>query len=260
MGLGPAVGCFSRMGAIAGVVSVRLTIIPNPVGLENRCQDGSDYVLNPSTMLTIYWFCFAIGGVFVLLAVVSGIDGVEFGAGDFEADVDDLAPDGGMDEDLELADQPTPEPRPLFGRRTKHSPLAIFKSLRFWTFGSCFFGLTGLVLSQLSVGWPPVVIAIAAGVMGVVCGAMVSGMVQMLRDRDSNSLVRSTDLVGQMGVVEIPFDRHSRGKVRLRVKGSVIDRIAYTEDVKQFQPGDTVLVVGTEQDRLWVVSTDQLRP
>jgi len=216
-------------------------------------------VLNPSTMLTIYWFCFAIGGVFVLLAVVSGIDGVEFGLGDFEASVDALEPDGGLDDDLELTDQSRSSSRSLFDRRPRYSPLAIFKSLRFWTFGCCFFGLTGLVLSQLSVGWSPLAIAIAAGGMGVACGTIVSGMVQMLRDRDTDSLVRSTDLVGQTGVVEIPFDRHSRGKVRLRVKGSVIDRIAYTEDVKQFQPGDTVLVVGTEQDRLWVVSTDQLR-
>lgn len=218
-------------------------------------------MFNPSTMLTIYWFCFAIGGVFVLLAVVSGIDGIELGYDEFfGADIHDLDHNDGIDADIELANQSEPSQANLFARRRpQHSPFAIIKTLRFWTFGSCFFGLTGLVLSQLSVGWPPVGIAIAAGVMGVVCGAIVSGMVQAIRDRGSDSLVRATDLVGQTGVVEIPFDRHSRGKVRLRIKGSMIDRIAYTEDTKQFQPGDTVLVVGTEQDRLWVVSTDELK-
>ncbi len=57
--------------------------------------------------------------------------------------------------------------------------------------------------------------------------------------------------------MEVPFDQASRGKVRLLTKGSVIDLIAYTDDVRAFQPGDRVLVVGMEQNRLWVVSADE---
>lgn len=203
-------------------------------------------------MLTIYWLCFAIGGVFVLLAVLSGLDGVDFGDADFDVQVDEL-------DDIELQDPGDSDAaNRVFSRRGKPSPLRIVKSLRFWTFGLCFFGLTGLVLSNLSVPLPPWGVAIAAISMGIVCGAIVAGMLQALRQHGSDSLIRSDDLVGLMATVELPFNQNSRGKVRLMVKGSLIDMVAYTEDAREFYPGDRVLIVGTEENRLWVVSADSL--
>jgi membrane protein implicated in regulation of membrane protease activity len=189
-------------------------------------------------MLTLYWFCFILGGVFVALAVLGGVDGA------------DLEPH--LDADIELSD---PSDRAVQGTfNTLKFIFAVVRSLKFWTFGLCFFGLTGLVLSHLRVSLPTFLIAFIAGVLGCLLGGFIAGTLKILRDRQVDSLVRSEDLVGLSGTVELPIDPNHRGKVRLNVKGSLIDFVAYTDELKGFKPGDPVLVVGMDQGRLWVVS------
>jgi hypothetical protein len=214
------------------------------------------------TLLTFYWLSFAGGGVFVLLALLGG-HSLDSGAPDLDGHLFDLpslhlpAADGqtdsDADHDLELVDAPAD------GRRRRSLGLfilSLFTSLKFYTFALCFFGLTGLVLSNLSMPLPAGAIAALAVSMGLVCGTLVSGSLQFLRRRRVDSLVRCQDLVGLSGTVEIPFDADSRGKVRLLVKGSTVDFIAYTDDQRALRPGDPVLIVGTENNRLWVVAAD----
>lgn len=198
-------------------------------------------------METVYWLCFAVGGVFVLLAMLGGVDGADFADHDLDIHVE---------EDVEWAETQERSPTsPFLPQRTPWYDLfSIIKTLKFWTFTLCFFGLTGLVLSQLAVGLSPSLIAIVAVGMGVICGSLVAGSLRLLRRRQVDSLIRSSDLVGLTGIVEVPFDQTTRGKVRLLVKGSMIDMIANTDDAKFLQAGDRVLVVGTEQNRLWVVA------
>jgi membrane protein implicated in regulation of membrane protease activity len=219
-------------------------------------------------MLTIYSLCFAIGGVFVLLAMLGGLD-------HFDVDYDfDHAADLAvfLDTDVEFADpghdpQTAPNvPRRASRRdrfanrpRTPWGWLGIIQNLKFWTFGICFFGLTGLVLSNLSMPLPAVMVAIAAVIMGILCGGLVSGSLRALRRQQADSLIRSVDLVGSAGTVEVPFNASSRGKVRLQIKSSILDLIAYTDEAKEFQLGEQVLVVSTDQNRLWVVSADSLK-
>ena len=205
-------------------------------------------------MPSIYWFSFMIGGIFVALAALSGLDGVEF---DFEADTD-----------LELVDQGEGPKTPCPGQtKRKHRGkadgpplLSIVKSLKFWTFGSCFFGLTGLLLSRFQPPLFPLGVAVIATGLGILCGTAMSGILLFLRQRQADSLVRSADLAGLTGTVEVPFDSTSKGKVRLKLKGSMVDFIAITNDSQGFAQGDKVWVVGTEQNRLWVVSMDTLDP
>jgi hypothetical protein len=116
-------------------------------------------------MLPIYWICFIFGGIFVLLAAIGGIDGVDveqadIGDAGLDAELDaeldsnfdgdaasnldldiDQAPPSLADTDLEWSTIP----------RRLRAIWQILRSFKFWTFGLCFFGLTGLVLSQLSV-------------------------------------------------------------------------------------------------------------
>ena len=200
-------------------------------------------------MQSLYWFCFIIGGLFVALAALSGLDGVDF--------------DNDMDPDLELFDQrsetkknyPGPTKRKGWGQVTRPPLLSIVKSLKFWTFGSCFFGLTGLLLSMLQPPLSPLGVAIIAVGVGMLCGTAMSGILLCLQQRQADSLVRSADLAGLTGTVEVPFDSTSKGKVRLKIKGSMVDFIAFTDEPQDFAQGDKVWVVGTEQNRLWVVST-----
>ncbi|MGL5509649.1 MAG: NfeD family protein, partial [Microcoleaceae cyanobacterium] len=76
--------------------------------------------------------------------------------------------------------------------------------------------------------------------------------------RQVNSLVRSHDLVGVIGIVEIPFDQDSKGKVKLTVKNSDLYLIAYTQENREFHKDEKVLVVGMDNNKLWVVSSDQM--
>ncbi|NJK41066.1 MAG: NfeD-like protein [Acaryochloridaceae cyanobacterium SU_2_1] len=199
--------------------------------------------------MTLYWLCFIIGGIFVILAMVGGLDGM-----DFECE---------LDSDLEIFDSPHPSrssfsPRRGRGRRglRKLPLLRLIKSLKFWTFGSCFFGLTGLLLSRLSAPFSaPIIFAIALGV-GLICGTAMSSVLLYLRGQQADSLVSQEDLMGLMATVEIPFDASSRGKVRLQVKGNILDMVALTDDLKTFEPGEQVFVVGTQDSQVWVVSSE----
>jgi membrane protein implicated in regulation of membrane protease activity len=69
-------------------------------------------------------------------------------------------------------------------------------------------------------------------------------------------LITHEDLVGLAGTVEVPFDAHCRGKVRLMVKGSILEVVAFTDEVSTLEPGEQVVVVGTQENRVWVVSSD----
>jgi membrane protein implicated in regulation of membrane protease activity len=201
-------------------------------------------------METIYWICLVVGGGFVLLSIMGGFDGLDADA-DLDADLDgdiDLSPD--VDTDIEFADPGKASSRSRFAW------LGMLKSVKFWTFGSCFFGLTGTVLSRLAV--QPILTLILAVLMGLVCGSAIALTLRSLYRRQVNSLVKTTDLVGLLGTVEVPLSASSRGKVRLQVKGTVIDFIASTTEGREFRPGEPVLVVGMEQNNLWVVSAQEL--
>ncbi len=196
-------------------------------------------------MLTLYWSCFLIGGVFVILAVIGGIDGIEF---ELE-----------LDSDVEIFDQkdrPSSTALSTPRNRRKLPVLSLIKTLKFWTFGSCFFGLTGILLSSLQIALPTLVITLLSIGMGLGCGTAISGLMLYLRRQQADSLIRHDDLVGLAGTVEIPFDAQTRGKVRLKVKGSILEVVAFTDGDSAFQPGEQVVVVGTQENRVWVVSSD----
>ena len=215
-------------------------------------------------LTTIYWFCFLIGGVFVALAALGGLDELDFDAEvdalDFELEPDglDLVPD--VETDVELVDQGDgPQPRRSRHRRKTRrriSILGILTTFKFWTFGSCFFGLTGLVLSALQTGLVPVTILGIAVVMGLLCGGAIAIILQSLRYNQTDSLVRSDDLVGMTGTVELPFDATGPGKVRLSVKGTTVDFLAFTDEPTPLQQGAQVVVMGTQNNRIWVVSVE----
>jgi membrane protein implicated in regulation of membrane protease activity len=185
-------------------------------------------------MLLLYWMCCLIGGLFVALSMVGGLDGAEF---DSEFEID-------MGVERSPAEERSPLQRPRLW-------LPIF-SLRFWIFAVCFFGLTGVLLSRTDL-LPPQVLLLAVGV-GVICGSIVAIILRQLGRRRIDSLVRETDYVGLSGTVEIPFDANSRGKIQLYIRGTTLGVVALTDDPQGFQPGDRVFVVSMSKNRAWVIS------
>ncbi|MGL6283386.1 MAG: NfeD family protein [Microcoleaceae cyanobacterium] len=181
-------------------------------------------------MLSIYYFCLIVGGIFIALSALAGVDGIEF--------------DHHFDCDLEI-------------NEFRRFWLPFF-NLKFWTFGIGFFGLTGVLLSNIQPALLPNTITIISVISGLFCGTVISLIMRSLSYRQVNSLVRSHDLVGIIGIVEIPFDQDSKGKVKLTVKNSDLYLIAYTQENREFHKDEKVLVVGMENNKLWVVSSDQM--
>jgi membrane protein implicated in regulation of membrane protease activity len=207
---------------------------------------------------SIYWFCFAIGGVFVALSIFGGGDLLGDADADFDADFDadadadfdaDADADGDLqvDTDIDLLRNP---------RRRRRIPfwLSILTSFKFWTFGGCFFGLTGLLIGFLEPGLAPGLVLGVAIAVGSLCGGVLTSVLRGLKQRQVNSLVRNEDFAGLLGTVELPFDTSSKGKVLLEVGGSTLHLVAQTDEKIAFQIGDPVLVVGRTNSRLWVVS------
>lgn len=131
-------------------------------------------------------------------------------------------------------------------------------SMRFWTFFLAFFGLTGALLTGLSMlglvsgpWW--VTLALALG-LGVGSGYGVSLLIRSLKSERVNSeVIPEVDYVGKVGEALLDVAPGDPGHVRLDVKGSSIDLPATVEPgAARLARGRRVLVMGWEQGRLQV--------
>lgn len=99
-------------------------------------------------------------------------------------------------------------------------------------------------------------ISIAVGIFG---GILILFLLYIRRgNKTANSLVNSQQVVGLSGIVEIPFDARSKGKVRVNVKGSFVEFVAFTDESK-FNKGDRVFIVAMKGHQVWVVAEDSLQ-
>ena len=196
-------------------------------------------------MLSVYLFCTLVGGLLVALSAFGGLDGVDF--------------DNDFDADLEFRDSPQEEKQIRITAKTSKRRLWLpFFSFKFWSFGTCFFGLAGLLLWAVQPTMAPLISTIIALAFGIFCGTSMASAMRALKEAKIDSLARTSDLIGLSGIVEIPFDKNSRGKVRLNVKGSTVAFGAFTEENKEFSVGAKAFVVGVENNRLWVVSEEAI--
>jgi membrane protein implicated in regulation of membrane protease activity len=130
----------------------------------------------------------------------------------------------------------------------------LLKSFKFWTFGLCFFGATGVALSLLDIS--PELIFPCAILVGLVLGTFMAGILRLLYNRSVNSLLETSELIGAIGTVELPFDASSRGRVRFNINGMLLDYTAYTDEPEGLELGQVVLAVNCDNNKLWVVATD----
>ena len=217
-------------------------------------------------MQSIYWFCLIIGGAFVVLSTVGGdlLESADIDADiDVDADLDleaDFDADVDVDGDFETGTdlQIDTDPGLLRDKSRRRLPtwLSILLSFKFWTFGGCFFGLSGVLLGVLQPDLASTTVFLFSLMLGVLCGGTLVSVLRALKFRQVDSLVRNEDFAGLVGTVELPFDTDSKGKVFLEVGGSTLHLIAQTDEKRAFQPGDSVLVVGRTHNRLWVVSAE----
>ncbi|MBW4535391.1 MAG: NfeD family protein [Pleurocapsa minor HA4230-MV1] len=89
--------------------------------------------------------------------------------------------------------------------------------------------------------------------VGIFIGALIVWFIYFWRQREIvDSLMKPEDLIGLWAIVELPFDAQSKGKVRVEVKGSIVDLVALTDDQQEFLQGDRVLIIQMQGNRVWV--------
>ncbi len=192
-------------------------------------------------MATVYGICLLVGGVLVFVTVFLGGDadaGVEIDA-DVDVDVD-----AGIDADADAAVHGEAD---IKGEADFSTGIWLpFFSLRFWIFGTAFFGLTGVLLTLLApyLQWNSELwIALVSSVLGLSISAASAYTFQWLKRNESNSMVRQKDYIGRTATVTLPVDARSKGKILLDFGNQQIDFIAETDDTNGFQKGDLVTVI-----------------
>jgi membrane protein implicated in regulation of membrane protease activity len=124
-----------------------------------------------------------------------------------------------------------------------HGPagaIAVFLSFRFWTFGLMSFGFVGTLLHYLKLAGPTPSLVTAAAV-GVLSGLFASLAMRAVARSQTSSGGEADDTIGMIGRVLIPLERGKRGKIRVEVRGRLVDLIATTDDEK-LEDGATVMV------------------
>lgn len=121
-------------------------------------------------------------------------------------------------------------------------------SIRFWTFFLAFFGATGTVLTLLELGGSTGVVVGISGGLGYACGLASTAIVKSLRRNQTDSSVRSDDMVGATVEVKVGIGKDRPGKVRAHLRGRIIDRIAHTDDAEPIEVGARVMVIGINQN------------
>jgi hypothetical protein len=99
-----------------------------------------------------------------------------------------------------------------------------------------------------------VIICLSVGV-GLIFGAIIVGIIWLRRRHQViDSLIPLEQLIGFSGIVEVPFDCHSQGKVCINASDSILHLRALTDEHHRFAAGDRIVVIATQADRVWVVS------
>ncbi len=129
-----------------------------------------------------------------------------------------------------------------------HGPgwAGMFLSLRFYLFAAMGFGTVGTPASWL--GWaPPTATLVAATIAALLLGVGGSLAFRALSGQTLTSGASQVDLPGQLGRVLIACEKGRRGKVRVQVRGQLVDLLATTEE-ERLEPGSAVIVqeVGRE--------------
>ena len=185
-------------------------------------------------MLTVYILAAIVGGILVLAsALMGGEHDTHFGGDAHFGDADFQGIDGheGIHSDVYLP----------------------FLSLRFWTYFAACFGVTGLLLTNFSSA-SVVTVAVVAVVTGIVAGFATHAIMSRMRDAESDSGVKVEHLVGREGRVLVRVAPGNEGKIRLDVKGELVDLTAFTQEDIPLIPGDRALVVSIDEGRANVVS------
>ena len=198
----------------------------------------------------IYAYVFALVLGSILLGSSFLLGGDHDADADFDADVDadmDFDADGDVDLDGDADHDTHGDVAGIFG---------VLGSVRFWTFFSAFFGLTGLVLDGLDLAAPVVALVLAIGV-GFVTGWTAVTLIRRLSANDTGVAAGVSDYVGKTGELLLKTGPGRLGKIRIELKGTTVDVLAQSEE--DLAKGDQALIVEMHDNKAVVVKLDSAR-
>ena len=195
-------------------------------------------------------------GTLTLQFVLSHIGGAD-ADGDADGDMDDLhlegdgadlLADGDVDHAIELDDHAD-----LAHADGSHGlvgdTVGVFLSMRFWTFALMAFGLVGSLLHYLGLASFGLALALSV-VSGLMSGFTAGFTFRMLKGGVSSS-TRHDDTIGKMARVTVGLRKGRLGKVRVEVRGNMVDLLAVT-DSEEVAPGQQVVVVEHRGEHVYV--------
>jgi membrane protein implicated in regulation of membrane protease activity len=126
----------------------------------------------------------------------------------------------------------------------------LFLSLRFYMFAAIGFGAVGAPVTWIgsSGSLLTLVVALATGI-GIGCLAALGFRVLGRETLSSNG--RAEELIGQVGRVLLACEKGKKGKVRLTVRGQIVDVVA-TTDEPRLAPGSGIIVQEVYAQRVHV--------
>lgn len=193
----------------------------------------------------LYIGALVFGGVLLGSSILlGGHDDADVDGGDFDKDFDfdgDVDADGDLDKDIDLDGD--------------IGIFWIFRSLRFWTFFLAFFGLTGVLLEGLGlVASEMVTLGLSIG-MGALVGIGGAAAIRALMKDETADAAHEGNFIGKSAKVVVPVKPGGVGKVRVEVKGQMVDVLA-TTDGEVITSDDEVLIVEMEGTRAKVARVD----
>ena len=230
-------------------------------------------------ILAVYIFSLISGGAFVALSVFSGLSkDMEFDKdadvdadvdADFDADLDadvdaDFDADVDADADFEVDkhidfDKALATSKDFDTQTKRYRPWLSFK---FWTFASCFFGLTGTIFTLFNLWASPIGVFLLSLIMGLSSGLGVSYLLHIANQSQGARGYTSLDFRGQEARVVIPFSSNEMGKIKLVVKGRImeIEAVSFDDSDEQivFDFQDECVVLDVEDGVARVVPRSAL--
>lgn len=210
-------------------------------------------------MLSLYLGAFGFGALFILTSIIFGGNESDFDKDidmdmdhdvdiDIDADIDvdidvdvdvdaDIDMDGDFDKDIEL--------------HADHGGLDMeawlpFLSLRFWTFASFAFGMSGSILTFLGDGSGEMITFVISLILGLILGYGISWTFQKLKRDSVTASTETKSFEQQEGVVQLTIRPQGQGKVRLRIDNQVVDIRAITQDSQEIPIGSKVIIVSVQ--------------
>ena len=127
---------------------------------------------------------------------------------------------------------------------------SVLLSLRFYMFVAIAFGVVGTPVTAFDLS-PPLLTFAVALITALAVGVLASVAFRAIGRQTLGAGITSADLRGQIGRVLVACGEGRPGKVRLTVRGQLLDMVA-TTDEGRLEPGTSVIVQEVHAERVHV--------